>query len=179
VVAWLIATGGPATQAGDAVAQLIGRPAGAWEFTDWLNSPRLKLEELKGKVVLIRWWTAPGCSYCQATAPALNEFHADYHAAGLEVIGAYHHKVPGPVKVETVKELADGLGFKFPVAVDPGWKTLKRWWLSTGDRDFTSVSFLIDRHGVVRHIHPGGQFVKGDEDYAAMKRMVEELLAEK
>ena len=51
--------------------------------------------------------------------------------------------------------------------------------LDTGDRDFTSVSFLIDCHGVIRHIHPGGQYIKGDKDYAEMKSKIEELLAEK
>jgi len=62
---------------------------------------------------------------------------------------------------------------------DPDWRTLKRWWLDTGDRDLTSVSFLIDRQGVIRHIHPGGQYVKGDKAYAGMKVKIEELLREK
>jgi hypothetical protein len=70
------------------------------------------------------------------------------------------------------------LGFRFPVAVDPGWKALKRWWLATGDRKWTSVSFLIDRGGVVRFVHPGGQYAKGDRDYGALKAKVEELLQE-
>ena len=78
-----------------------------------------------------------------------------------------------------VKEYADGFGFKFPVAIDPDWKTLHRWWLDRGSHDFTSVSFLIDRKGVIRHIHPGGEYVKGDKDYALMKKRIEALLAEK
>jgi hypothetical protein len=41
------------------------------------------------------------------------------------------------------------------------------------------VSFLLDREGRIRHIHPGGQYVKGDADYDAMKRKIEELLAER
>jgi len=63
--------------------------------------------------------------------------------------------------------------------VDPEWRTLKQWWLDRGDERWTSVSFLLDRKGVVRHIHPGGQYVKGDKDYDAMKAKIEELLAEK
>jgi hypothetical protein len=65
------------------------------------------------------------------------------------------------------------------VAIDPEWRTLKQWWLHDEDRDWTSVSFLIDRKGVVRHIHRGGQYVKGDGEYAQMRRKIEELLAEK
>ncbi len=162
--------------ADDGGAALLGSPAKEWKFEQWQNSPSLKLDELKGKVVLVRWWMAPGCRYCAATAPALNEFHRDYQERGLIVIGAYHHKASRPLRVEEVKAQAEKLGFKFPVAIDPEWKTLRAWWLDGQDRDFTSVSFLIDRQGVVRFIHPGGQFVKGDKDYVALKGKIEELL---
>jgi peroxiredoxin len=144
-----------------------------------MNSPALTLADLRGKVVLVRWWTAPDCPYCRATAPALNEFYDHYHGQGLEVIGFYHHKSEEPLDVQTVKSQADHFGFKFPVAIDSDWKTLHRWWLDQGKRDFTSVSFLIDRKGVIRHIHPGGEYVKGDKDYAAMKAKIDELMAEK
>ena len=154
-----------------------GRPP-EWRVENWLNSAPLQLKELRGKVVLVRWWTAPGCHYCTATAPALNEFHEAYRGRGLVVLGFYHHKSPSPLRPEEVKAHAEKFGFKFPVATDPKWQTLKRWWLDSTERDFTSVSFLIGRDGRIRHIHPGGQYVKGDADYAAMKGRIEELLAE-
>ena len=157
----------------------VGTQPPDWQVEHWLNSQPLKLAELRGKVVLVRWWTAPDCSYCRATAPALNEFYRDYHRRGLEVIGFYHHKSDEQLRVEDVKKYAKSFGFKFPVAIDPDWRTLKQWWLDTGKRDWTSVSFLIDRHGVIRHIHPGGQYVKGDKAWAEMKGRIEELLAEK
>ena len=150
-----------------------------WQVEHWLNSEPLKLADLKGRIVLVRWWTAPDCPYCKATAPALNEFYRQYHPRGLQVIGFYHHKSDEPLRVEDVKKSAQKFDFKFPVAIDTDWRTLKLWWLDTGDRDFTSVSFLIDRKGVIRHIHPGGQYVKGDRAYAEMKAKIEELLAEK
>lgn len=157
---------------------LIGEPAPDWQLMNWLNSAPLALKELRGQVVLIRWWTAPQCEFCRVTAPALNEFHADYSAKGLRVIGIYHHKVRSPLDPAQVAERAMEYGFKFPVAIDPGWRTLKRWWLDGHDRNFTSASFLLDRRGVIRHIHPGGQYVKGDADYAAMKGKIAELLTE-
>jgi hypothetical protein len=63
---------------------------------------------------------------------------------------------------------------------------LRRWWLDGGDRQFTSVSFLLDRRGIVRWIHPGGEYhesdapahARCDADYSELRRMVEELLAE-
>ncbi len=162
-----------------AADKLIGQSAPEWQVTNWMNSPALHLKDLRGKVVLVRWWTAPNCPYCRATAPALNEFYERYHAQGLEVIGFYHHKSPEPLEVETVRKYATKFGFKFPVAVDSDWKTLHQWWLDGGQRDFTSVSFLIDRQGVIRHIHPGGEYVKGDRDYDAMQAAIKKLLAEK
>jgi peroxiredoxin len=45
--------------------------------------------------------------------------------------------------------------FRFPVAVDRDWQTFKRWWLDGHERSWTGVSFLIDRRGVIRHVHGG------------------------
>ncbi len=159
-------------------ARLIGQPAKAWQVANWLNSVPLRLAELHGKVVLIRWWTAPNCNFCAATAPALKEFHETFRERGLVVLGFYHHKTPSPLRPDEVKERAEKFGFKFPIATDPNWQTLKQWWLNGAERDFTSVSFLIGRDGRIRHIHPGGEYVKGDADYALMKRKIEEALAE-
>ena len=147
-------------------------------MTNWINSGPLELKNLRGKVVLVRWWTAPDCPYCKATAPALNEFHEKYSERGLQVIGLYHHKSDEPLRVNDVKKYAQNFGFKFPVAIDADWKTLHRWWLDRSKENWTSVSFLIDKRGVIRHIHPGGEYIKGDKDYAAMKAKIEELLAE-
>ena len=157
---------------------LLGHRAPGWTGAVWLNSKPIELSQLAGKVVLIRWWTAPGCPYCRATAPALNEFHETYRERGLEVLGFYHHKSPAPLEHMSVMEHAQRFGFKFPIAIDPEWQTLKEWWLHRDER-WTSVSFLLDRKGVVRHIHPGGQYVRGDRDYQLMRSKIEELLAEK
>ena len=159
--------------------KLIGTKASPWTVAHWINSAPLELENLRGKVVLVRWWTAPDCPYCKATAPALNEFHEKYSEVGLQVIGFYHHKSDAPLKVEEVIKSAKNFGFKFPVAVDLEWKTLHRWWLDRGNDHWTSVSFLIDRRGIIRHLHSGGEYVNGDKDYAALKAKIEELLAEK
>jgi thiol-disulfide isomerase/thioredoxin len=119
-------------QAGE---KLTGTKPSEWHVEHWLNSGPLKLEDLRGKVLLVRWWTAPDCSYCKASAPALNEFYSKFRERGLEVVGFYHHKSDDPLRVEDVEKYARKFGFKFPVAIDPDWRTLKRWWLDTGDRD--------------------------------------------
>ena len=159
-------------------AELIGTPAPEWDATEWIGSPPLKLSALRGKVVLVRWFTSTDCPYCTASAPALNQLHADYARRGLVVIGMYHHKRPEPLTMDGARGWTRDLGFRFPVAVDRDWRTLNRWWLGARKRAFTSVSFLIDRRGIIRHIHPGGRLALGEPDFAAMRAKVEELLAE-
>jgi len=94
------------------------------------------------------------------------------------VIGMYHHKRPEPLTLDAVRATVRDYGFEFPVGVDRDWKTLNRWWLGSRKRDFTSVSFLVDRRGVIRHIHPGGTIDLGKPDGAALQKKVEQLLVE-
>ena len=164
----------PATEGSD----LIGHKASRWEVRDWINSKPLALEELRGKVVLVRWWTAPGCPFCEASAPALNEFSQRYGDRGLVVIGFYHHKSQTTLSVAHVKEQVRKLGLTFPVAIDPNWTTLRSWWLAKHDRGWTSVTILLDRRGVIRHVHPGGAFFKGESGYNSLQAKIETLLEE-
>lgn len=159
-------------------ADLIGKAAPPWEASDWIGSPPLTLASLRGKVVLVRWFMSTDCPYCTATAPALCQLHADYRDRGLVVVGMYHHKNPEPLQVDQVRGWAKDFGFTFPVAVDRDWRTLNRWWLKPGPRDFTSVSFLIDKRGTIRHIHPGGTMALGTADFVSMRTKIVELLAE-
>jgi len=155
---------------------LIGTKAKAWDVKHWLHSEPLRLEDLAGHVILVRFWTAPGCPFCAASAPALNEFYENYHDRGLKVLGFYHHKGSSPLDPEEVEAFAEKLGFRFPIAIDENWKTLRDWWLDANESQWTSVTFLIDKQGMIRTIHPGGQYVKGDEDYAILKSKIEVLL---
>jgi peroxiredoxin len=178
VVAFAQNTSGRSPKVSADGADLIGTPALAWEVTDWLNSPPLTIVGLRGKVILVRWFTSTDCPYCTATAPALNELHRDFGDRGLIVVGMYHHKNPEPLDVKKVRGWTHDFGFRFPVAVDRDWRTLRRWWLDGQKRDFTSVTFLIDKKGFVRRIHPGGTMALGSKDYDGMKTTIEKLLAE-
>src|SRR5688572_17008472 len=71
---------------------LIGTAAQPFTFDTWLNSKPLSLEGLRGKVVVIRWWTAPGCPFCAASAESLESLWKKHSDRGLVVVGAYHHK---------------------------------------------------------------------------------------
>lgn len=147
-----------------------------------MNTSPLTLEGLRGHVVLVRWWTA-GCPFCSATAPALRTFNKTYGERGLKVVGIYHHKEDTPFEPSVYEETARKYEFTFPVAFDPDWKTLQSWMRdrqgNVVDTGWTSVSFLLDKHGVVRHVHPGGQYVDGDTAHAELVAAIDKLLAEK
>ncbi len=107
-----------ATNEGAEGGELIGTKAPGWEIAEWLNSAPLRLEDLRGKVVLVRWWTDT-CPYCGRSAPALNEFHARYARRGLIVIGMYHPKpINRPITAIEIREAAQERGFGFPIAFD-------------------------------------------------------------
>lgn len=156
-------------------SELIGRPAPGWQLESWFNSAPLALEDLRGKVVLVRWFMSPDCPFCSATAPSLNLLDEKYRDRGLVVLGFYHHKSAEPLTPEAVKGYLAHYRFRFPVAIDPDWKTLKRWWLDR-ERDWTSVSFLLDQRGVIRFIHPGGTYAPGSADLAEIEKQIEALL---
>ncbi len=162
--------------AADAGRELLGTTPPEWTASFWFNSPPLTLESLRGKVVLVRWWTAPDCPYCRASAPALNEFWENYRVRGLVMVGMYHHKTDTPLSRQHVQQAMEEFGFKFPVAVDQDWTTLRRWWLAGDEKRWTSVTFLLDREGVIRHIHPGGSYFKGEPGYDALRARLEDLL---
>lgn len=157
-------------------AELIGTMPPEWSLTDWQNSEPLTLQSLRGKVVLIRWWTAPTCPYCAASANALEEWARKYRSRGLVVVGAYHHKADTPFTADHVRTQAERLGFDFPVAIDHEWRTPQRWWLDNTDRGWTSVTFLLGRDGKIRHIHGGGAYYKDEPGYEALEKAITEAL---
>ncbi len=159
-------------------SELLGTRPPEWQVTDWLHTPPLVLAGLRGKVVLVRWWTGPQCPYCTASAEALNTLWEKDRERGLVVIGMYHHKADTPLTRDHVEAQARRLGFQFPVAIDEDWRTLRRWWLDGQPRGWTSVTFLVDREGKIRYIHPGGAYFSGEPGYAALEAAVEHALTE-
>jgi thiol-disulfide isomerase/thioredoxin len=159
---------------------VIGEIAPEWQTSQWFNSPPLTLAGLRGHPVFVRWFTSPDCPFCSASAPALRELHARYAKQGLVVVGMYHHKEPTPLDPKDVLGWARHYGYEFPVAIDANWRTLNRWWLGGHpNREFTSVSFLLDRKGVIRRVHLGGLIDAKSEEFHSIEADVERLLAER
>ncbi len=170
--------------------ELIGTAAPPFaEDLRWIHGEPTDLEALRGKVVLVRFWTDT-CPFCQASAPALSQLHEAYGDQGLVVIGMHHPKPRGSeAELEGIRARAAELGMEFSIASDEHWDTLERWWLDAGEgrRKATSVSFLIDAQGTIRWIHPGPEFHPDGpadheqcrEDYADAVATIEALLRER
>lgn len=164
--------------------ELLGRPAREFRFSRWLRTEPLTPQSLRGKVVLIRFWTDE-CRYCRNTLPAVEGLRTRWADRGLVVLGAYHPNEPMAVQDTTVLRWANQLGFGGPIAVDDQWNTLRHWWLDGHpDRNWVSVSFLLDRDGIVRWVHGGGEYHPNDDprhhacdvSYARLEKVLDGLL---
>jgi peroxiredoxin len=182
VVALVLGMMSPASEG----SSLLGKPSPDWSNDRWVQGGPLRLANLRGKVVLVRFFMDADCPMCRGTAPTLNELYAEFGGRGLVVVGMYTPKPrPRPVTTEEVRRYVESYGFRFPVAVDDDWATLRKLWLDrVPEASYTSASLLIDRHGVVRHLQKGGLYAKdaasaeSRRDYEQMRAAIVALLAE-
>jgi len=174
---------GPIGRGDDAqAAALLGKPPPAFPALAWVDGKSRSLASFAGHVVVIRSFTHT-CPYCASTMPALERIARDYRKRGVEVVGVYHPKPPRAVAADEVRDIVRAFGVTFPVAIDPDWSLVNRWWLD-GGRDWTSVTWVLDQKGVVRFVHPGGEYHRGGgaaheacrTDEAALRRTLDQLL---
>jgi thiol-disulfide isomerase/thioredoxin len=162
----------PAT--GSAALKADGAPAPAFTHTaaaEWLNSPPLTLEDLRGKVVLLDFWTF-ACWNCYRSFPWLNDLEMRLHGRGLRVIGVHtpefaHERVRARVEQKVAE-----YGLKHPVMLDNDFS----YWNAMGNR-YWPAFYLIDRQGRVR-AHYAGETHRGDAQARAIEAAVVRLLAE-
>jgi thiol-disulfide isomerase/thioredoxin len=163
---------------------LIGSRFPALHFDRWLNTENNQPLETNRAVTLYRWWTDT-CPYCAATLPAIEKLREKYGAQGLKIVGVYHPKPPREVTDKSVRDAADRIGYKGAIAIDADWSQLRKLYLSTGRRGATSVSFLVDREGVIRFVHPGVEYFPSDKpedaeqnsDFQLIDKAIATLLA--
>jgi len=164
-------------------ADVLGLPARDLLPARWVGeAPNLN----DARAVLVRFWTDT-CPYCRASLPAVEQLRVEHGPRGLVTVGVYHPKPPREVNETIVEIAARRLGYYGPVAIDQGWESLRAIWLESGpSRRATSASFLLDRDGRVRFVHPGPEFHPGDDpsharcaaDFTALEAEIESLLAE-
>jgi len=118
----------------------------------WFNSPPLTISQLKGKVVLIDFWTY-SCINCLRTLPYLKDWYAKYHDKGLEIIGIQTPEFEFEKNIANVKNAVARLGIKYPVAMDNSFVT----WNNYNNR-YWPAHYLINKEGQVVY----EQFGEGD-----------------
>jgi len=115
-----------------------------------LEGNNLRLEEYRGRVVLINFW-ASWCGPCRQEMPLLDRLHRRYEDTGFAVLGV---NVEGEVK--PAQELVDKTKVTFPILIDEGQKVSELY-----DLEAMPSTVVVDRDGVVRYIHLG--YKPGDE----------------
>jgi cytochrome c biogenesis protein CcdA/thiol-disulfide isomerase/thioredoxin len=133
---------------------------------EWLNSPPLTTEGLKGKVVLIDFWTY-SCINCLRSIPYVRAWSAKYKDQGLVVIGVHAPEFAFEKSIRNVRGAVADLGIDYPVAIDNDYAI----WRAFGNR-YWPAHYFIDAQGRIRHHH------FGEGNYEESERAIQQLLAE-
>jgi cytochrome c biogenesis protein CcdA/thiol-disulfide isomerase/thioredoxin len=130
----------------------------------WLNSPALGSDSLRGKVVLVDFWTYD-CIYCQHTLPYVKDWAKKYEQDGLLVIGVHTPEYGYERIIDNVREQVKKLGITYPVAIDNNYAIWRAF-----DNQYWPAHYLIDAKGQVRYTH------FGEGGYETQEQMIRQLL---
>ena len=131
------------------------------------TSPPFTLSSLKGKVVIVDFWTY-SCINCIRTQPYLNAWYDRYHAEGLEIIGVHTPEFDFEKKIDNVETAVEKAGIRYPVVLDNAYAT----WNAYGNR-YWPRKYLVDAEGFIRYDHIG------EGGYEETEKMIQELLSER
>jgi cytochrome c biogenesis protein CcdA/thiol-disulfide isomerase/thioredoxin len=132
----------------------------------WLNSPPLTVQALKGKVVLVDFWTY-SCINCLRTLPYVKAWAEKYRDQGLVVIGVHAPEFAFERDVGNVTKAMKDLGITYPVAIDNDYKVWRAF-----NNEYWPAHYFADAQGRIRYHH------FGEGDYAESERVIQQLLRE-
>jgi cytochrome c biogenesis protein CcdA/thiol-disulfide isomerase/thioredoxin len=133
---------------------------------EWLNSPPLTPDELKGKVVLVDFWTY-SCINCLRSIPYVRAWADKYKDQGLVVIGVHAPEFAFEKNIGNVKQAVAKLRIDYPVAVDNDYAIWRAF-----NNEYWPADYFIDAKGQIRH------HFFGEGDYAESEKVIQQLLAE-
>ena len=134
--------------------------------TQWLNSEPLTRESLRGKVVVIDFWTY-SCINCIRALPYVEAWYEKYRDQGLVVIGVHAPEFAFEKDVKNVQRAIRDFGLKYPVAVDNDYALWRAF-----SNEYWPAHYFVDAKGDIRHTH------FGEGEYDASERVIQQLLAE-
>ena len=131
---------------------------------EWLNSPPLTAEQLKGKVVLVDFWTY-SCINCLRSIPYVRAWAEKYKDQGLVVIGVHAPEFAFEKNIGNVKQAVAKLKIDYPVAVDNDYAIWRAF-----NNEYWPADYFIDAKGQIRH------HFFGEGDYAESEKVIQQLL---
>jgi cytochrome c biogenesis protein CcdA/thiol-disulfide isomerase/thioredoxin len=134
--------------------------------TAWLNSPPLTPESLRGKVVVIDFWTY-SCINCLRSIPYIRAWAEKYKDHGLVVIGVHTPEFAFERNIDNVKRAIANLKIGYPIAIDNDYKVWRAF-----DNEYWPAHYFIDAQGKMRYHH------FGEGNYDESERVIQTLLAE-
>jgi thiol-disulfide isomerase/thioredoxin len=132
----------------------------------WLNSPRLGAADLRGKVVLVDFWTYT-CINWRRTLPYLRTWADKYREHGLVIIGVHTPEFGFERDVDNVRQASKEQAIDYPIAIDSEYAIWKAF-----DNHYWPALYLVDAQGRIRH----HQF--GEGDYDKLEPLIQQLLRE-
>ncbi len=133
---------------------------------EWLNSPPLTTEQLRGKVVLVDFWTY-SCINCIRTIPYTRTWAEKYKDQGLVVIGVHAPEFAFEKKIDNVKHAIDEFQIGYPVAVDNDFNIWRAF-----QNNYWPALYIADANGQIRYHH------FGEGEYDKSEKVIQDLLAE-
>ncbi|KRB61968.1 cytochrome C biogenesis protein [Rhizobium sp. Root708] len=133
---------------------------------EWLNSPPLTEKQLRGKVVLVDFWTY-SCINCIRTLPYVREWAEKYKDQGLVVIGVHTPEFAFEKKIDNVKKAVADFKIDYPVAIDNDYRIWRAF-----ENNYWPAHYLIDADGQIRYHH------FGEGDYRETEQAIQDLLHE-
>jgi cytochrome c biogenesis protein CcdA/thiol-disulfide isomerase/thioredoxin len=142
-------------------------PAPEFDRIDlWLNSEPLRMDDLRGKVVLIDFWTY-SCINCLRTLPHVRAWDEAYRDEGLVIVGVHTPEFAFERDADNVRRAVRDLGVSYPVALDNAYGTWTAW-----QNRYWPAKYFVDRTGRLRYAH------FGEGGYEESERVLRRLLAE-
>jgi thiol-disulfide isomerase/thioredoxin len=132
----------------------------------WINSEPLTVEGLRGRVVLVDFWTF-GCYNCRNTLPALKRLHERYNRQGLTIIGVHSPEFEGEKSIDNVRREVRSLGILYGVLTDNDYLTWNAY-----DVNAWPTIVILDKQGRIRWTHIGEGL------YDEQEQVIRKLLAE-
>lgn len=133
---------------------------------DWLNSKPLTMRELRGKVVLVDFWTYT-CINCIRTLPYLKSWYEKYSNLGFVIVGVHTPEFEFEKDVDNLKNAIKDYGLKYPVMQDNNYDTWKAY-----ENHYWPAHYLIDKNGKIRYTH------FGEGEYDTTEKTIQKLLNE-